>query len=343
MPLGLDAIIGQPEVARRLGAMLGRERFPHALLFLGPGGVGKLAAAKTLAQILLCSARPPGATEACDACPACHKVRAELHADLHFVTTDEARLKVDEIREATRSLQLRPMEGLCKVLILHEADRMTIEAQNALLKTLEEPPGAAYLILTSSRPRAILPTVLSRCQRVPFLPVPREAIAELLVRERGLGEGEALLLAAMAQGSVEVARKLDPAELLQARDKAAMFDQRLEPGRKNTVYDALDLSTELGEDKAELDAFLDLLMVWLHDQAVVASGADHAGVANLDRIADLEALVERRGLRTVLERTRVVLHAKKQLDLPFNLNRQMVAEQLCLGLSGQVRVPEETS
>lgn len=340
MPLGLDHIVGQPEVVRRLGAMLTRGRFPHAMLFTGPAGVGKLAAAHTLAQILLCPNRAAGSAEACDVCDACIKVKAELHADVHVVTTDERTLKVDDVRDATRSLQLHPMEGVGKVLIIPGAEVMNNQAQNALLKTLEEPPGTAYLILTTSRPRAILPTVLSRCQRVAFLPIPRQELADLLVRERAIPEGQALLLAAMAQGSLEVARSLEPAQVIEARDRAALFDQRLEPGRKNAVFEALEVSGDLGEDREELDTFLDTLMIWLRDQAVIASGASHDTVANLDRLPDLEALVERRGLRHVLDRTRVVLHAKRQLDLPFNLNRTMIAEQLCLGLSGQVRVPD---
>lgn len=340
MSITLDSIVGQAEVARRLSGLLSRDRLPHAMLFAGPEGVGKLAAAQLLGQVLMCTERRPGEAAACDSCPACFKVKTQGHADVHLVQTEARTLKVGEVRDATRVLSLRPMEGPGKVLIIREADRMTIEAQNALLKTLEEPPGTTWLILTSARPRAILPTVLSRCQRFAFRPIAREALAELLIAERGLSEPHALLIAAMAQGSIEHARALDPAALLEARDRVALLDQRLEAGRKNAVYEALEVSTELGEDRSELEAFLDLMLVWLHDQVLLASAADARGVANVDRVADLTTLVERRGLRTVLERTRAVLHAKSQLGLPFNLNRAMIAEHLCLGLAGQVRVPD---
>lgn len=340
MTVGLDKLVGQREVARRLDTLIARGRLPHALLFSGPAGVGKLAAAHLLAQILMCSDRKPGDSVACDVCPGCHKVKEGLHADVHIVTTDARSLKVDEIREATKTLHLRPMEGLGKVLIIHGADRMTIEAQNALLKTLEEPPGTAYLVLTTARQQLILPTVLSRCQRVPFHPIARAEIASLLAKERGVAEQQALLVASMSQGSLETALAIDAEQLVERRDKVAILDQRLEAGRKNAVFEALEISTELGEEREDLEAFLDLLQVWLHDQVLLASGADESGIANIDRLADLEQLVERRGLRAVLERTRAVLHAKRQLDLPFNLNRQMIAEQLCLGLAGQLRVPD---
>jgi DNA polymerase III subunit delta' len=339
--LGFDRLIGQPAAAARLSGLIARGRLPHAMLFVGPAGVGKHDAAKILAQVLMCTARAEGDPNACDVCPACHKVKESVHADVHVVANDARTLKVDEIREATRALQLRPMEGVGKYLVVHDADKMTIEAQNALLKTLEEPPGRSWIVLLTTRPQTILPTVISRCQRVTFGPIAREMIASVLVKERQLPEPQAMLLAAMAQGSLEGARTIDVEALVAARDRVALFDQRLVPGKKSSVYEALEMSQELGEDREELDGFLDLLLVWLHDQAVLASGADPAGVANVDRRSDLDELVERRGLRTILERSRVALAAKRQLDLPYNLNRQMIAEQLCLGLAGEARITEE--
>src|SRR5262245_17763570 len=119
-------LLGQEDVARRLSSMIAHDRLAHALLFLGPRGVGKLEAAKLLAQIVMCTSRKKGESVACDACAGCTKVKELLHADVQLVTTAEPRLKVDEIRESTRSLQLRPMEGLAKIVIIDAADKMTL-------------------------------------------------------------------------------------------------------------------------------------------------------------------------------------------------------------------------
>jgi DNA polymerase-3 subunit delta' len=339
MPVSFLDVPGQSAAARRLESMVSQGRLAHALLFMGPEGVGKLAMAKVLAQIVMCTERKPGEVRACDACPGCTKVRGLLHADLNLVTTDQPRLKVDEIRDAMRSMQLRPLEGMAKMLIIDGADRMTIEAQNALLKTLEEPPGTAHIILSTAKPSTLLPTVLSRCQRIPFLPIDTRALASILVEKRGLSPPDAQLVASMSHGSMTVAMEMDPGELVERRNAIASIDARLEPGKKNAAYEALEMAQELAADRADFARTLGMLLVWIHDQARLASGGDAGSITNIDKKADLQALVEARGLRTILERAEIVMHAKRQLDLPFNLNAQMIAEGLCLGLSGLVLGP----
>jgi len=226
-------------------------------------------------------------------------------------------------------------------LIVDRADKLFVNAQHAFLKTLEEPPGDAYIILTTSRIGVLLPTVLSRCQRVFFVPVPKDEIARVLMEEKSFDAAQATLLAGMAQGSLSRARAIEPAEAIAMRDRAAGLDLRLFPGKRAAIHDALGAASELAEDRNDLSAVLDALLGWLHDQAVLASGASGVGVTNVDRLKDLEGLVEERGLNMVLERARSVLYAKQRLDLPYNLNTQMIGEQLCLALAGQVLTPKD--
>lgn len=336
-----STILAQARARDRLESMIARGRLAHALLFSGPEGVGKLQSAMTLAQIVMCLERDPREARACDRCPSCLKVKQGLHADIHLLANTDRSLKIEAVRNAMRDLQLRPMEGRAKVLIVDRAEKLTIQSQNALLKTLEEPPGDAYIILVSARAGTILPTVLSRCQRIFFVPVPKEEIARILREEKNLEPTQAALLAGMSQGSPDRARTIDVAEVLALRDRAAGLDLRLFPGRKRAVHEALTAAQELAEDRGDLAAVLDALLAWLHDQVVLASGARAGDVTNVDRLTDLQGLVEERGLRTVLERAHAVLYAKRRLDLPYNLNPQMVGEQLCLALAGQVLVPED--
>src|SRR5207253_271038 len=120
------------------------------------------------------------------------------------------------------------------------------------------------------------PTVLSRCQRVPFMPIGREAIARVLVEKRELPEDKAFVVASMAQGSLGVALEMDPDSLTASRDAIAEMDRRIVPGGKNAGYDALEISSELGEERAELGGKLELLLIWLHDQALLATGTDRS-------------------------------------------------------------------
>lgn len=218
--------MGQDEVQARLDRQLVQDRLPHALVFEGPRGVGKGTAVEILTKILLCKRRDANGTSACGECPACIKLENGTHADVQIVERDGAFVKIDAIRAASRGLSLRPVEGTRKILVVHEADRMNPAAQNALLKTLEEPPGAAHIFLLTDRPQLLLPTVLSRCGRVRFLPLPVEAVKERLLKE-GLPPNQAELVAAMTHGSLGDALATDADDLMQRRDTIAALDAAL--------------------------------------------------------------------------------------------------------------------
>jgi DNA polymerase-3 subunit delta' len=221
-------------------------------------------------------------------------------------------------------------------MLLEDVHRMTLGAQNALLKTLEEPPGAAHLILTTSRTRWLVPTVVSRCQRVAFGPIAEDELVALLQTENGLDGGAARLVAALSHGSLGRARAYDVDTIVERRDRVAQLDAELDPRGRTSVTVALRSAQDLASDRAELAPILDLWLVWLRDQLIRAVGADQA-VASADRIDDLDAGAAR-GRTEVLHRARAVLEARRQLDLPYNLQAQLLAEQLCLDLAGHGRM-----
>src|SRR5262245_53406363 len=139
-------------------------RLHHALLFHGPEGVGKRTTAFAVAAALLCreASRPEG--DACGACASCSKVDKGIHPDVQFLTLEKTVIPIDAVRALRQEAGYRPFEGAHRVFVIDPADRLSHEAQNALLKTLEEPSASARLILISSRPAHLLPTTRSRCQ-----------------------------------------------------------------------------------------------------------------------------------------------------------------------------------
>lgn len=336
MVVAFQQLFGQDEATRRLASLAASDRVPHALLFVGQQSVGKLTAARILGQVLLCSSedRTPGT--ACGVCPSCVKFEGGNHGDHHEISTDDRNIKIAAIREATRQLSLRPVEGRRKILLIDDAEKMMWQAQNALLKTLEEPPGAAHIILVTSRLRAILPTVVSRCQRIAFKPIPARRVAAMVAEARGVDEAQAMLLASLASGSVGRAIALDPTEVLEQRDRIAALDRALEPRTAKGALDALALASELGAKRDDVLASLELLLTWLHDQMILAARTPDRDIANLDRADELAALADKRGLARVLNRLKAVLEAKRQLELPYNFNPLMIAEQMCLVLAGHV-------
>jgi DNA polymerase-3 subunit delta' len=191
-------------------------RLPHALLFVGPAGVGKRTFARKLAQALLCETHTDLELEVCGRCPGCVQVAADTHPDFTFVSRpeDKHELPIDVIRALCDEYGLKPARGVHKVAVVDDADDMSAEASNAFLKTLEEPPPGAVLILIGTSAELQLETIVSRCQVVRFDPLSEADVAAVLL-ERGIArdEADAARLAALSEGSVERAIGMGDQEL----------------------------------------------------------------------------------------------------------------------------------
>ena len=175
-------IAGHRHLIELLSSAVVRGSLPPSLIFAGPVGVGKLRAAIALAQTLNCLTRPNGGADACGTCAACTRIARGVHADVLLIQPgDTGAIKVDQIRDAIERAAYRPFEGRRRVVIIDDADEILVEAQNALLKTLEEPPPASTFVLVTSRPDVLLPTVRSRCQRLRFGRLAPAEIAEVLI------------------------------------------------------------------------------------------------------------------------------------------------------------------
>ncbi|WP_458010833.1 DNA polymerase III subunit delta' [Candidatus Solincola sp.] len=187
-------IYGQEAAVAYLRSMLRRGDVPHALLFTGPRGVGKFTAALVMSAALLC---PSGDA---DGCPSCRRVAARVHPDLHLLEPEGMNIRVERVRELEGILHRKAVEGRGRVVVVDEAQSMTAEAANALLKTLEEPLPDTYLILVSESRENLLPTVVSRCREVRFASIGSRELEEYLAEREGLPREEARSLARRAGG-----------------------------------------------------------------------------------------------------------------------------------------------
>lgn len=346
---GLGEIIGHAAPIELLQRARRSDRLPHALLFQGPESVGKGTVARALAAAMLCEA---GGDEACGRCAACTKVSHGTHPDLLIVrrlsrkidkgapmndaedgaTSDlSALIRIFQIRELAKHAAFAPREGRCRVFILDPADRMNPEAQNALLKTLEEPPGQSFLILVASRPHLLLSTVRSRCFVVGFAPLPATELASALVG-RGIPEDEALARAALAGGRAGRALDLDLEELRRRREQLTAALVSL-AGSPEALAGLSKLAASLaGKDVDELGEGLDLLVALLRDAARAASGSPREALLHADAADQLTELGHRLGPARAGRLVEAVERLRGQLR--FNVNRTLVAESLLAAVAG---------
>ncbi|HDQ34716.1 MAG TPA: DNA polymerase III subunit delta' [Chloroflexi bacterium] len=193
-------IVGHRLAVQQLRLMVIRDEVPHALLIIGPPDIGKETLALTLARALLCTA--PVEARPCNACSACRRVDSGNHPDLLRITPEEAlgNVKIEQIRSVGHFLALRPSEARHKVALIADFERATTSAANALLKTLEEPPAYAHLILLATDADTLLPTIVSRAQQIALRPLDRETVRQALQTRWSLPPDVAARLARLSGG-----------------------------------------------------------------------------------------------------------------------------------------------
>ncbi|HZN68851.1 MAG TPA: DNA polymerase III subunit delta' [Tepidisphaeraceae bacterium] len=237
----LDDIFGQEQAVEVLRRAYAADRLPHGLIFAGPAGVGKATTAAALAALFLCE--KPKADAPCGRCDSCHVFEAGNHPDYHVVTKELIRyhdktgkskgidLSINVVRpEVIDPAGRKAAMGRGKAFVIEQAELMNPQAQNALLKTLEEPAGRTVVILLTDQPAALLPTIRSRCQMVRFKPLDQAVVTREL-EKRGVQKATAIDAAVLAGGSLGVALKwVEDGVVAAARELTGQLD-RLSAGR----------------------------------------------------------------------------------------------------------------
>lgn len=326
-------VVGHEWAAELLQSSLAADRLTHALLLSGPAQIGKTTLARSVAAALLCqsAARP------CGQCRSCRLVAHDTHPDVRLVRAEtgkggrEGVLKIDQIRELQREAALAPMEGQHKVFILRELERANLPAANALLKTLEEPPSQVVLLLTSARPHALLPTIVSRCQVLQLRPLPMSLVAAALVDRWHADAQQAALLARLSEGRLGWAvQRLTDGKSWQERARRLADVQALTgQGRVPRLAYAEALSRSP-------DAVLPTLALWAswwRDLLLVQIGCQ-AHVNNIDLTSELTAQAGRYSPHHVQHFLARLQAAPVQMSQ--NVNARLLLETVLLHLPAPV-------
>ena len=295
-------IVGHEQTKALLQAAIARDRLAHAYLFHGTDRIGKRLLAIRLAQALLCDGGASScARDSCGLCRSCRQIDAQIHPDFTVIRPDpelaNPQIKIEQIREIEQQLIYRPLIGDRKICLIDEADRLTIGAANALLKTLEEPPDHSLFLLITSRASALPVTIRSRCQAVRLTPPARTQIEAAVILRRNLPPADARFLAILSEGQLGRALEWNVEEEKARREELASL---LTPQGLGSVATVLTTAETLAKsDRA--DEALQWLQCRLRDMLILAVTGGSDDMLDPDRLlarmspastVDIDALLD---------------------------------------------------
>ncbi|MGF1507389.1 MAG: ATP-binding protein [Anaerolineae bacterium] len=316
-------MIGHEWAVYLMRGRLATGRFGHAYLITGTPGIGRATLAIRAAQALNCL--DTTSPDPCFSCRACVMIERGIHPDITTIAAEGRTIKTETIREMQHDLALQPLEGRYKIVLIEDFQKATDNAADALLKTLEEPPSRARLLLTADAARNVRPTIVSRSQVITLRPVPSRVIEEALVERDYASPQEAPLLAHLAAGRPgwAISAATDPTVL---ENRIAVQQQIIDVLRANRVYrfsyaESIYRSEGLGE-------MLDIWQAWWRDIMLRVEGADVAPV-NADRTDDIDRLGAMLGVEEVRKALRAV-RATIHLLNHTNANKRLALEVMLL-------------
>jgi DNA polymerase-3 subunit delta' len=350
VPDSFDAFIGNLRAVEILKRAIEQDRLPHAMIFAGPGGVGKCTLALLVARYLNCLSpinrdacgkcspcqritailesrylECPKGENYCGSCPSC-KTRAKRHPDIRLVEPEKTTIGIDQVRAVISEIAYQPLEARYRVVILDPAEQMTSAAHNSLLKTLEEPPSRTVIILVTTNPYMLLETIRSRSRILHFGEIPQEQIERHLVQPFGRPPDEARFAAALSKGSLADALNFNTVEYRDVREQAMHFVTLLL--KKGRFVDASVVAAKVSKDK-------NFFQLWMESVSALLQDIYYSGIA-VERVGQLDMLEQMRELNRTAAHS-VLIRAiegvqKLKSNLQYNVNRQIALEALFVDL-----------
>jgi len=328
-----NKVVGHDWAIQLLDSALKNDRLGHAYLITGAEQIGKSLLARTFAQGLNCEASPD--KRPCGECRTCLLIASDRHPDVRFIQPEvsgrgKPSIKIELIRTLQSELNLSPYEARFRVAIIKRFDTANVNAANAFLKTLEEPPSNVVILLTALDSYTLLSTIASRCQTIGLRPIPEELIEETLMTHFGVGSDDALLYSHLADGRLGWAIEAsNNRELLNERQQQLAILREALDGKRVHRF---SLANKLARKPELLPEMLKIWLSWWHDLALLAYRNDSYGpplsISNIDFKQQLENLAHSWPQNKVLISFKQTEFALLQLER--NANSRLVLENLFL-------------
>lgn len=322
---GYASIIGREDVKQRLKAAAQSDRVAHSYIFSGEAGTGKKYIVKLFAMALQCESHTG---EPCMECRSCKLALAGNHPDIVFITHEKpASIGVDEIRkQLVEEAEIRPYCSSKKIYLIPDASKMTVQAQNALLKTLEEPPEYCHIFLIADNTDVLLPTIRSRCVEIGIHPATKEETKAYLTHDMLLPDHDAEMIAVFSQGNIGKARKL--ANSGDFKEKLAESVRFLKNSKDMDAISRIEFDKKIAADKQGIYDYLELFNIWFRDVLYFKAANDPERLVFRDELKDIRhraAVSSYEGLMQIIQSIET---AKNRLQA--NVNPELVLELLFL-------------
>lgn len=322
-----NKILGHENIISQLKGAVANKRVNHAYIFNGEDGSGKTLMAKAFAEALLCE---KGGEEGCGECHFCRQTMSENNPDLVWVRHEKpASIGVDDVRtQLVEDIQIKPYNGKYKVYIIDEAEKLTPQAQNAILKTIEEPPAYGVIIFLTNNDEIFLPTIISRCIVLNFRPLRDNAITEYLIKEYKIPEYEAKMCAAYSQGRIGKAVNLvNSGDFSKIKDEAVNLVKNV---YNYDIADLIDAVKRVSEYKISISDYIDIIQMWYRDVLLFKVTKDANNLIFSDEINAIRKAASRSSYEGIENIMRGCEIAKTRLKA--NVNFELAMELMLLNI-----------
>lgn len=323
--VSFNNIIGHEEIIRHLQNAMKTGKVSHSYIFTGRPGSGKKLLATTYAMTLQCEA---GGTEPCQKCDSCKKALGKNHPDIIMVNHEKpGTISIDEIREQViHDVAIKPYSSPHKVYIIPDAEMMTVQAQNALLKTIEEPPEYAVIMLLTSNADALLPTIQSRCVTINTKPISKEEIAGYLVSHLSMEREQAEIAAGFCQGNMGKAiRFANSKDFQEMKEDTLHLLKNIEHMDISEIVDSIRI---FSQKKGMIDDYLDLMLLWYRDVLMFKVTKDANLLLYRDRFHDISHQASVHTYESIENILQAIDKAKVRLGA--NVNFEVTMELMAL-------------
>ncbi|MBQ7776112.1 MAG: DNA polymerase III subunit delta [Lachnospiraceae bacterium] len=322
---GFQDIIGQEQIKEHLQNALSTGKISHAYILNGEKASGKEFIAKIFAMALQCEA---GGVDPCNECRSCKQTLSKNQPDIIYVSHEKPNtISVDDIRaQVNNDVSIKPYSSKYKIYIINEAEKMTVQAQNAILKTLEEPPAYAVIILLVSNIDTLLPTILSRCVTLNMKPVRDELVKKFLMESLQVPDYKADVCVAFARGNVGKAKLLAASEEFENIKSDAL--SLLKYIKEMEMQEIIAAIKKINEYKLEIQDYFDIISIWYRDVLLFKATNDANILIFREEIQNIRKVAARSSYEGIERVINALSTAKKRLDA--NVNFDLVMELLLL-------------